>query len=215
MDAFLLQQYNLRLAHLAEDILALEKPLSPDHATTVYELLHIHSHGFSFADAKAHQAALRCIEWGARHQPLGLSTILFRGIPAVLSTTSITDASRILYAEQKGFLVVHNGEDWVGVVTTEAMNDAIRYELGHFSVQHIMGGPPPLIDADAPITLARELLRRSVCPVLIVLEDGKSVGYVNETALIERLRPQVLPKDWTSGFGALCGPIGAGFPLSK
>ena len=174
MDRDLLRRYGLQLESLVHDILAVDIEPSPQDATDIYSLLHVHSHGFAFADASAHQAALRCIQWGASHSPPRLSEITFRPIPAVIDTTRIDDAAKVLDLEQKGFLAVHNGEDWIGTVEANAISDALRYNLGHVNISLIAGEAPLLIDIDAPITLARELIRRSTASVLIVMDQGKT-----------------------------------------
>lgn len=201
MDRELLKRYALNLDSLVSDIVALEGQPTAEDASALYALLQIHSHGFAFADAQAHHAALRCIEWGATHAPLTLSQVICRRVPAILEETSIADAASILAREQKGFLALHNGEDWVGIVEPHAIADALRYELGHVSVAHIAGDPPALIDIDAPMTLARELLRRSTESVLMVIEKGRTVGYVDAESLLMRLRTQVLPDNWVESLG--------------
>ncbi|MEC8276154.1 MAG: hypothetical protein VX026_00450 [Myxococcota bacterium] len=202
MDKDLLKRYGLHLDSLVSDILAVETEPSPRDATDIYSLLHVHSHGFAFADASAHQAALRCIQWGAGHSPPRLSEITFRSLPAVIDTTSISESAKILEMEQKGFLAVHNGEDWIGTVEPSAIKDAERYNLGHAAISLIAGEAPLLIDIDAPITLARELIRRSTASVLIVMDQGKTVGYVDANSLLHRLRPQDLPAQWEQSLGA-------------
>lgn len=207
MNAELLDRYNLDLNSLGQDVLALTETPSPKEATDIFELLHIHSHGFAFADAELHRAALKCIEWGAEYAPRPLSDIVLNRIPSALSSTSIIDLHTLLVEEQKGFVALHNGESWQGIVEASDIQDALRYELGQMESIYISGASPPLIDIDAPITLAKELLRRSTSPVLIVIQDGKSVGYLNANCFVERLRPEPLPKGWETGLGQFSNTV--------
>ena len=182
------------LASLSSDILALEEPPTVEDATAMYAP----TCSVTKCPLRMHRrtARLRCIEWGASHAPPPLSQIIFRQIPTALETISIEAAANILDIEQKSFLAIHDGEDWVGIVEAQSVADALRYELGHVAVSLIAGEAPSLIDIDAPITLARELIRRSTAPILMVLEQGKTVGYVDAQSLLAGLRPQPLPHRW-------------------
>jgi CBS domain-containing protein len=102
-------------------------------------------------------------------------------------TTAREVAMKIISSGLAAMPVVDNNREILGVVSENAILDAIREErdLEQIAASTIMVPAPIITDADTPTKELINLLLKSCCSVVTVVKDNKYVGVVSRHMLMD------------------------------
>lgn len=82
-------------------------------------------------------------------------------------------------------LPVISGDRVIGSVTEESIMNRIGSISADTPVEDVMGGPLPILPADASVSLAREVLQ--FYPAVLIQEKGRVIGIVTKSDILRNL----------------------------
>jgi CBS domain-containing protein len=102
-------------------------------------------------------------------------------------TTAREVAMKIISSGLAAMPVVNDKRELLGVVSENAILDAIRDErdLDCIQASAITVPAPIVVDADTPTKELINLLLKSCCSVVTVIKDGKYVGVISRHMLMD------------------------------
>lgn len=109
--------------------------------------------------------------------------------------TTIEEAGRRMYRYgHSGYPVVNNG-DMVGIITRRDLDKANHHGLGHAPVKAYMSTELMTIDPDMTLEEIQQIIIEHNIGRLPVLEDGKLVGIVTRTNIIEKMHEMTMMEE--------------------
>jgi CBS domain-containing protein len=113
--------------------------------------------------------------------------IMKEKISVTEDTTAREVAMKIISSGLAAMPVVNDSHDLLGVVSENAILDAIKDErdLDAIKAAEIMVPAPIVTDASTPTKELIELLLKSCCSIVTVMKDNKYVGVVSRHSLMD------------------------------
>src|SRR5699024_229146 len=109
--------------------------------------------------------------------------------------TSIAEAGRLMYRYgHSGYPIVEE-DKLVGIITRRDLDKANHHGLGHAPVNAYMTTNIIVIEAETTLEEIQKIVIEHNIGRLPVVEDGKLVGIVTRTNIIEKIHEQVTPYD--------------------
>ena len=181
---------------LAQEILALETPPSPEDATACLFALASTDEGFNSNNPVVFQAAAKCLQWGASHHLTTVEDLMLTPFTAIESTATIGDAQGFFeLGGSNVILLTHQGQ-WVGVIDRTTTYKAINQGLGSESVRLLSSGKPPRLQVGSTITQARRIFSSHHHPVILITQTNRAVGLLDREVFSTTAQPNTLPQGW-------------------
>ena len=106
----------------------------------------------------------------------------------ILPEKSIKEASTLMTKYNINvLLVIDDDHDLKGYITRQVMEKAVYFNLGHIPVKDYMNIDFSVVSPDASLGEVQELIIRNRLRILPVVEDGKPVGVITRTDLLNIL----------------------------
>ena len=138
------------------------------------------------------------IDWTDAKSPLDdpVSKYMSRDILTIDINSSAWDAARLMREKKTGSVFVTQGGKPVGIVTERDMLYKIVADdlpAAHVLLRKIMSSPLVTVDEDTPVKKAVEVMEKHNFRRLLITQDGKMVGMVNEYDLFSAEALKVAP----------------------
>lgn len=127
--------------------------------------------------------------------------VMTRGVETISAADSALAARERMRSKRIRHLVVIDGQELAGVVSSRDL-DAIGLTPGGLLVGDLMTSPVKSVSPDATLRQAANVLRGRSIGCLPVIEEGKLVGILTTTDLLELIgrgveRPVAKTRRWT------------------
>lgn len=160
-------------------------------------LLGIHADTGRFASAAVtaedHEAAGRCLAWGASGPWVGATLdaasapvaaeIATHPIHALDAADSIAAAAQTLHRLRVNAMPIRAEGAFVGQVSRRELDDALRHGLGARPVLGVSVGPPPVVPGEAPLSVVRRALAGSPGRLALVGDPSAPAGLITRSAV--------------------------------
>ncbi|HLR42728.1 MAG TPA: CBS domain-containing protein, partial [Pseudogracilibacillus sp.] len=121
--------------------------------------------------------------------------LMISPVKTLTDDTTIEEAGRRMYRYgHSGYPVVNNG-DMVGMITRRDLDKANHHGLGHAPVKAYMSTELITIDPEMTLEEIQQIIIEHNIGRLPVLEDGKLVGIVTRTNIIEKMHEMTMMEE--------------------
>lgn len=119
--------------------------------------------------------------------------IMSHPVKTLTPETSIEEAGRLMYRYgHSGYPIVED-DQLIGLITRRDLDKGNHHGLGHAPVKAYMTTNPITVDKDTTLEAIQKLIIEHNIGRLPVLEDGKMIGIVTRTNIIEMLHDEMTP----------------------
>jgi CBS domain-containing protein len=123
-----------------------------------------------------------------------VSDEMTRDVPILSPDATLADVARLMVEKRTHRVILSEGEQPVGIVTTQALMRALQENRAGNPISEFMSKPVFTVRAEEPVSLALDRLERAKITGLVVVENGWPVGvFTQREALAARDLPRSTP----------------------
>jgi len=122
-----------------------------------------------------------------------IADVMTKSVISVDSTITINEAAKMMEDAKVGAIIVMEDNSPVGIITDRDFSVKVVAHAYQITapVKQIMSSPLFLIDSDEPVRIAADLMHDREIRKLPVIEDGKVVGIITATDIVNLLAVSV------------------------
>jgi len=122
-----------------------------------------------------------------------IADVMTKSVISVDATITINEAAKMMEDAKVGAIIVMEDNSPVGIITDRDFSVKVVAHAYQITapVKQIMSSPLFLIDSDEPVRIAADLMHDREIRKLPVIEDGKVVGIITATDIVNLLAVSV------------------------
>jgi len=122
-----------------------------------------------------------------------IADVMTKSVISVDSTITINEAAKMMEDAKVGAIIVMEDNSPVGIITDRDFSVKVVAHAYQITapVKQIMSSPLFLIDSDEPVRIAADLMHDRGIRKLPVIDDGKVVGIITATDIVNLLAVSV------------------------
>jgi len=122
-----------------------------------------------------------------------IADVMTKSVISVDSTITINEAAKMMEDAKVGAIIVMEDNSPIGIITDRDFSVKVVAHAYQITapVKQIMSSPLFLIDSDEPVRIAADLMHDRGIRKLPVIDDGKVVGIITATDIVNLLAVSV------------------------